>query len=52
MSNFLHQNNPKSQYQSQNELIYIRDFEAVKKTRSCALSGFKTQAENTFLLVF
>ena len=48
----LHQNNPKSYYQCKNELIYIRDFEAVKKTRSRALSGLKTQAKNTFLLVF
>ena len=41
-SNFLDQNNPKSKYQSKNELIYIRDFEAVQKTRSRVLSGLKT----------
>ena len=36
------QNNPKSKYQCKNELIYIRDFEAVQKTRSLVLSGVKT----------
>ena len=41
-SNFLHQNNPKSKYLCKNELIYIRDFEAVEKTRSLVLSGLKT----------
>ena len=30
---------------SKNELIYIRDFEAVKKTRSRVLSGLKTRGE-------
>ena len=34
MSNFLDQNNPESKYKCKNELIYIRDFEAVQKTRS------------------
>ena len=41
-SNFSDQNNPKSKYQCKNELIYIRDFEAVQKTRSRVLSGVKT----------
>ena len=41
-SKFLDQNNPKSKYQCKNELIYIRDFEAVQKTRSRVLSGVKT----------
>ena len=45
MSNFLAQNNPKSKYYWKNELIYIRDFEAVQKTRSHVLSGLKTQGE-------
>ena len=45
MSNFLAQNNPKSKYYWKNELIYIRDFEAVQKTPSCVLSGLKTQGE-------
>ena len=30
-SNFLDQNNPKYKYQCKNDLIYIRDFEAVQK---------------------
>ena len=33
-SNFLFQNNPKSRYYCKNELIYIRDFEAIQKTHS------------------
>ena len=41
-SNFLHQNNPKSKYLCKKELIYIRDFEAVEKTRSLVLSSLKT----------
>ena len=41
-SKFLDKNNPKSKYQCKNELIYIRDFEAVQKTRSLVLSGVKT----------
>ena len=41
-SKFLDQNSPKSKYQCKNELIYIRDFEAVQKTRSGVLSGVKT----------
>ena len=41
-SNYLHQNNHKSKYLCKNELIYIRDFEAVEKTRSLVLSGLKT----------
>ena len=32
-SNFLDQHNPKSKYLRKNELIYIRDFQAVQKTR-------------------
>ena len=36
---FLHQNDPESKYQCKNELIYIRDFEAIQKTHSCILSG-------------
>ena len=38
-SNVLDQINPKSKYECKNELIYIRDFEAVQKTRSHLLSG-------------
>ena len=41
-SNFLEQNNPQSKYYCKNELIYIRDFEAVQKTRSCVASVVKT----------
>ena len=41
-SNFLEQNNPQSKYYYKNELIYIRDFEAVQKTRSCVSSVVKT----------
>ena len=40
-SNFLDQNNPKSKYKCKNELICIRDFEAVHKTRSHILSVWK-----------
>ena len=36
---FLDQNNLKSKYYSKNELIYIKDFKAVQKTRSRVLSG-------------
>ena len=32
----------KNSRRSKNELIYIRDFEAVQKTRCCVLSGVKT----------
>ena len=32
-------------FTSKNELIYIRDFEAVKKTSSRVLSGLKTRGE-------
>ena len=40
---FLDQNNPNLNLKSKNELIYIRDFEAVQKTsRSVLLSGLKT----------
>ena len=39
---FYNQNNPKSRYQCKNELIHIKDFEAVQKTRSHVLSGLKT----------
>ena len=42
---FLDQNNPKSKYKCKNELIYIRDFEAVQKTRSRLLSGLKPRGE-------
>ena len=38
----LDQNNPKSKYYSKNDLIYIRDFEAVQETRSHVLSVVKT----------
>ena len=38
-SSFLDQNNQKSKYWCKNELIYIRDFEAVQKSRSSVLSG-------------
>ena len=41
-SNFLEQNNPQSKYYCKNELIYIRDFEAVQKIRSCVSSVVKT----------
>ena len=42
-SNFLQdQNNPKSKYYCKNELIYIRDFEAVQNTRGSVLPGVKT----------
>ena len=43
---FLDQNNPKSKYKCKNELIYIRDFEAVQKTRSRLLSGLKPRGAN------
>ena len=36
-SNFLAQNNLKSKNKCKNELVYIRDFEAVQKTRSRVL---------------
>ena len=39
---FFRPNNPKSKYQCKNELIFIRDFEAVQKARSQVLSGVKT----------
>ena len=59
-SSFLDQNNPKSKHQCKNDLIYIRDFEAIPKTRSPVLSGIKTLGKrtavhyfnNTLLLVF
>ena len=62
-SNFLDQNNLKSKYKWKNELIYIRDFEAIQKTRSLVSSGLKTRGnlsasprvfkpDNTLLLVF
>ena len=38
----LDQNNPRSKYSCKNELIYIRDFEAVQKTHRSVLSGVKT----------
>ena len=44
---FLDQNNPKSKYQCKNEMIYMRDFEAVQKTRISVLSGMKTRDEYT-----
>ena len=44
-SNILEQNNPKSKYLCKNELIYIRDFEVVQKTRSRVLSRFKTRGK-------
>ena len=47
-SSFLDQNNPKFKFLCKNELIYIKDFEAVQKTRSRVLSGVKTP----LLLVF
>ena len=39
---FFRSNNPKSKYLCKNELIYIRDFEAVQKARSHGLLGVKT----------
>ena len=57
-SNFLDQNNPKSKYKRKNELIYIRDFKAIWKTRShvhCII-GYKNSCvfkpDNTLLVVF
>ena len=41
-SNILDQNNPKSKYQCKNELIFIRDFDDVRKNRSRVSSGLKT----------
>ena len=41
-TDFLDQNNPKYKYNPKNELIYIRDFEAIRETRSRVLSGAKT----------
>ena len=50
-SNFLDQYNPKSKYYCKNELVHIRDFEAVQKTRN-RVFGLKTRGEdNTLLLV-
>ena len=40
---FLDQNKPISKYGCKNEEIYIRDFEAVQKTRSRVSSGLKTR---------
>ena len=40
-SNGLDQNNPKSRYQCKNELIYIRDFEAVRKILQECVIRFK-----------
>lgn len=40
---FYTKNNPKSK----NELIYVRDVEAVKKIRSRALSGLESRGECT-----
>ena len=40
-SSFLNQNDPKSKYQCKNELIFIRDFEVVKKLAVCIIR-FKT----------
>ena len=36
-SSFLDQDNLKSKYLCKNEVIYIRDFEAIQKTRSRVL---------------
>ena len=36
-SRFLDQNDPKSKYQCKNELIFIRDFEVVKKLAVCII---------------
>ena len=44
--NFLDQNDPESKYQCKNELIYIRDFEAIQKTHSCVLSGLNNLSFN------
>ena len=41
-SNFLDHNNPRSKYSCKNELIYIRNFEAVQQTGRSVLSGLKT----------
>ena len=38
-------NRTRLNFTSKNELIYIRDFEAVKKTSSRVLSGLKTRGE-------
>ena len=42
-SSLLDQNNPKSKYWCKNELIYIKDFEAVQKTKGLVLSALKTR---------
>ena len=41
-SNLLHHNNPKTKCYFKNDLIYIRDFDVVQKTRIRVLSGLKT----------
>ena len=38
-------NRTRLNFTSKNKLIYIRDFEAVKKTSSRVLSGLKTRGE-------
>ena len=38
-------NRTRLNFTSKNELIYIRDFEAVKKTSNRVLSGLKTRGE-------
>ena len=38
-------NRTRLNFTSKNELIYIRDFEAVRKTSSRVLSGLKTRGE-------
>ena len=43
-SNFLDQNNLKSKFQCRNELVYIRDFEAVQKTSQLCIIRFKNAA--------
>ena len=48
-SNLLDQNNPKSNYQCEKELLYIRDFEATQKTRSRVLPGSKTLSDKLLL---
>ena len=47
-SNFLDHNNPKYKHWCKNELIYIRDFEAIPKTCGPVLSRLKTLGKPTF----
>ena len=53
-SNFLDQNNPKSEYLCKNELIYIKDFEAVQKnsqSRIIRFKNFRRRLEFLYLII-